>query len=146
MRCLLLRPAPPLCYFDRWAFSFRPSAHNLNNFPDISTFAFCSTGGENIPFVAIAGTVRITCFTFRKYRTVVKILEQTCRNRNCGLAYQMIEEKITQLKICKINLITHEIKLIVRQEFFAGKPGVIAAGTFFEYGHNYTVTSNKQAT
>ena len=129
---ILLCPALPLCYFDRWAFRFWPSAHNLNNFPDISTFAFCSTVGEDIPIVAIAGTVRLTSFAFRKYRAVVQVLEQTCRNCNCGLAKQMIEKKITQLKICKINLITNEIKLIVRQEFFAGKPGIIAAGTFFK--------------
>jgi hypothetical protein len=66
-------------------------------------------------------------------------------NSNGGLASQMVEKEIAQFKITEINLIANEIKLIVSQEFFSGKPGIIAAGTFFKHRHVYTISSCNRA-
>jgi hypothetical protein len=45
----------------------------------------------------------------------------------------MVKKEITQFKISEINLIANEVEPTVCQEFFAGKPGIIAASTFLEY-------------
>ena len=55
----------------------------------------------------------------------------------------MVKKKITQFKIGKINLIAYEIDLIVCQESFAGRPGIIAAGTLFKNRHIHTVLSRQ---
>jgi len=111
---------------------FGPLAHDLYDLSDIGTFAFLAAGIKCISIAAIAGTIFSIRFAFRKYRAVIEIPEKARRNSNGGLAGQMIKEKIAQLKISEINLITHKIELVVCHEFFAGKPGIIAAGTLFK--------------
>ncbi len=57
----------------------------------------------------------------------------------------MVEKEIAQFKVSEIYLIANEIEFTVFQEFFAGKPGIIAAGTFFKNRHVYTISSCKLA-
>ena len=53
----------------------------------------------------------------------------------------MVEKKVTQLKFPEIYLVANELELIVFQELISGKPGMVAAGTFFKHGHVYTNSS-----
>lgn len=107
-------------------------AKDLNNFPNIGTLTFRCAGVESVPVFAIAGAALGTCSASRKYGTVVKVTELAGRNRDGGLAGRMVKKKITQLKISKINLVAHQIQMIIRQEFIAGKPGIFATGANFK--------------
>jgi hypothetical protein len=132
LKLILLSPALLLGDFGWMALIFWPFAHDLYDLSDIGTFAFLAAGVESVSIAAIAGAVFSIRLAFRKYRAVIEVPEKARRNSNGGLTGQMIKKKIAQLKITEINLITDKIEQIVCQEFFAGKPGIVAAGTFFK--------------
>jgi hypothetical protein len=68
-----------------------------------------------------------------KHRAVIEVLEKAGRNSNCRLTGQMVEKKVTQLKLPEINLITNKLELTFFQELISGKPGIVAACTFFKH-------------
>ncbi len=139
MLCMMvITLALPYGNFIRKTIFFGPITHNLHDFSDIGTFAFCLTGAKYILMLTMPGTLLGSGLTFWKHRTVIKIFEKTGGNANGWLTGQMVEEEKTQPKVTEINLIAHKIDVVVSQKFIPGKPGYLAAGTRFKYFHGFT--------
>ena len=55
-----------------------------------------------------------------------------------GFEVVLVEKEETQLEVGKINLIAHQIDIVICQKFISGKPGGFTAGTRFKYFHGFT--------
>jgi hypothetical protein len=119
------------------ALRFGPISYNLDNLPDIGALTFFLAGIEKSLLQTIAGTCFGAGYSLSKNRTFIEIFELTGRNGKRRQTGQMVEKKISKLKVAEICLIPYQIDIAVPQKFIPVKPGNFAAAAFFKGLHSH---------